>query len=117
MKQLFPLSIVLLAGTSLLAFPATAQEVPAADVPASSESIDCLGGYPDGTFRGDQPVTRDEFAAGLNACLNQLEQQLDLDNYVTRSEVEATTQYQQELNDELGILSDRLDELSGDSPQ
>ncbi|PSB08663.1 S-layer protein [filamentous cyanobacterium CCP2] len=112
MKQLFPLSIVLLSSTSLFAFPAAAQEVP-----NSTESIDCLSGYADGTFRGDQPVTRDEFAAGLNACLNQLEQQLDLDNYATRSEVEATIQYQRELNDELGILSDRLDELSGDSPQ
>ena len=29
----------------------------------------CIAGYPDGTFRGNQAMTRYEFAAGLNACL------------------------------------------------
>lgn len=33
----------------------------------------CLQGYPDGTFRGDRPLSRYEFAAGLNACYQQLE--------------------------------------------
>jgi hypothetical protein len=32
----------------------------------------CLDGYPDGTFRGDRPMTRFEFAAALNACLNAI---------------------------------------------
>lgn len=30
----------------------------------------CLEGYPDRTFRGDRALTRYEFAAGLNACLD-----------------------------------------------
>jgi len=29
----------------------------------------CVSGYPDGTFRGEAAVTRYEFAAGLDACL------------------------------------------------
>ncbi|HIK44116.1 MAG TPA: S-layer homology domain-containing protein [Leptolyngbyaceae cyanobacterium M65_K2018_010] len=29
----------------------------------------CLSGYPDHRFRGDQSLTRFEFAAGLEACL------------------------------------------------
>lgn len=32
----------------------------------------CVSGYPDGTFRGDAAVTRNEFAAGLDACLGVL---------------------------------------------
>ena len=32
----------------------------------------CLAGYPDDSFRGDQLVSRYEFAAGLNACLEAL---------------------------------------------
>ena len=36
------------------------------------EDYDCLEGFPDDTFRGNQSVTRYEFAAGLNACLSQV---------------------------------------------
>lgn len=32
----------------------------------------CVSGYPDGTFRGEAAVTRNEFAAGLDACLGVL---------------------------------------------
>ncbi|WP_017299279.1 S-layer homology domain-containing protein [Nodosilinea nodulosa] len=32
----------------------------------------CVSGYPDGSFRGDDPVTRYEFAAGLDSCLSVL---------------------------------------------
>ncbi len=34
------------------------------------EEYGCLEGYPDRTFRGDRAMTRYEFAAGLNACLD-----------------------------------------------
>ncbi len=40
------------------------------------ENYGCIVGYPDRTFRGDRPLTRDEFAAGLNACMEQLERRL-----------------------------------------
>ncbi|MBE9160157.1 S-layer homology domain-containing protein [Nodosilinea sp. LEGE 06152] len=30
----------------------------------------CVSGYPDGTFRGEDAVTRYEFAAGMDACLS-----------------------------------------------
>jgi hypothetical protein len=112
MKSPFSWTIALLAIASFIPVSAVAQEVPA----AQTDSIRCLSGSPNGSFEGDRPITRNEFAAGLNACLNQLEQQLDLENYATRSEVEATIQYQQELNTELNVLTDRLNELSGDSP-
>ncbi|MEY2984166.1 MAG: hypothetical protein RLZZ568_783 [Cyanobacteriota bacterium] len=40
------------------------------------DNYGCLVGYPDRTYRGDRPLTRHEFAAGLSACLTQLEQRL-----------------------------------------
>ncbi|TAD80184.1 MAG: hypothetical protein EA001_01640 [Oscillatoriales cyanobacterium] len=36
------------------------------------ERYGCIAGYPDGTFKGDRPLNRYEFAAGLNACLDHL---------------------------------------------
>ena len=38
------------------------------------ERYGCISGYPDATYRGDRPITRYEFAAGLNACLNEINQ-------------------------------------------
>lgn len=32
----------------------------------------CIAGYPDTTFRGNRALTRYEFAAGLNACLEKV---------------------------------------------
>jgi len=37
------------------------------------ERYGCIAGYPDGTYRGNRALTRYEFAAGLNACLQQIE--------------------------------------------
>jgi len=36
------------------------------------ERYGCIAGYPDGTFRGNRALTRYEFAAGLNACLDRV---------------------------------------------
>lgn len=40
------------------------------------ENYGCIVGYPDGTYRGDRTLTRNEFAAGLNACLTQIEKRI-----------------------------------------
>lgn len=40
------------------------------------ENYGCIVGYPDRTYRGNQALSRNEFAAGLNACLTQLERRL-----------------------------------------
>ena len=37
------------------------------------ERYGCIAGYPNGTYRGNRALTRYEFAAGLNACLRQIE--------------------------------------------
>src|SRR4028118_1516373 len=40
------------------------------------ERYGCIAGYRDGTFRGNRAMTRYEFAAGLNACLAQINKQI-----------------------------------------
>ncbi|WP_013324858.1 iron uptake porin [Gloeothece verrucosa] len=40
------------------------------------EGYGCIVGYPDRTFRGDRALTRYEFAAGLNACIEALERRI-----------------------------------------
>ncbi|MFN5118112.1 MAG: iron uptake porin [Cyanobacteriota bacterium] len=37
----------------------------------------CIAGYPDGTFRGGQPITRYEAAALLNGCLDRVTEMTD----------------------------------------
>lgn len=50
----------------------------------------CIAGYPDGTYRGDRALTRWEFAAGLNACLQKLESRLGTASFTTQSNTTAT---------------------------
>jgi len=71
--------------------------------------LGCLSGYPDATFRGDRPITRYEFAAGLNACLEQVDRNVrsNNSNLATRKDFELLIQRQQELNRELHLLNER----------
>ena len=41
-----------------------------------TERYGCISGLPDGTFQGDRPITRNEFAAGLNSCFEYIERSL-----------------------------------------
>ncbi|MGL5805434.1 MAG: iron uptake porin, partial [Xenococcaceae cyanobacterium] len=40
------------------------------------ERYGCITGYPDASFRGNRTMNRYEFAAGLNACLNRISEQI-----------------------------------------
>jgi hypothetical protein len=40
------------------------------------ENYGCIAGYPDGSYRGDRALTRYEFAAGMNACLEAVERRV-----------------------------------------
>ena len=42
-----------------------------------TERYGCLSGLPDGTYQGDRPITRNEFAAGLNSCFQQIERSIN----------------------------------------
>jgi len=76
--------------------------------------VDCLVGYPDGAFRGDRALTRDEFAAGMAACLDQQLQQFEAQKsgFATSQEVNTLLQTQQELNREIQQLNERVRVLS-----
>ena len=41
------------------------------------ERYGCVAGYPNGTFKGGQPLTRYETAALLNSCLNRISEITD----------------------------------------
>jgi S-layer homology domain len=75
----------------------------------NSTPIGCLSGYPDGTFQGDRPITRYEFVAGLNACLEQFDQNIRSNNpnLATKEDFETLIQRQRELNRELHQLNER----------
>ena len=70
----------------------------------------CLSGYPNRTYRGERPVKRNEFAAGLNACLNQVNQLIPTNkaNLATREDFQALIKRQRELNEQLRELNGRV---------
>ncbi|WP_204102727.1 MULTISPECIES: iron uptake porin [Spirulina sp. CCY15215] len=76
---------------------------------------DCLKGYPNGTYRGHRALTRYEFAAGLNACLQQIERLIaeTTADFVTRDELETLRRLMQEFEAELAALGTRVDNLEG----
>lgn len=75
----------------------------------------CLTGYEDGTFRGNQPVSRYEFAAGLNACLNQVEQLLrgSTAELATDADLEPIIRQLETNRQQLDNLRGRIDPLDG----
>ncbi|MEG4458948.1 iron uptake porin [Microcoleus sp. N9_A1] len=77
------------------------------------EKYGCIAGYPDGTFRGNRAMTRYEFAAGLNACLDQITKQLggSTGNLVKREDLLALQRLQEEFAAELATLRGRVDAL------
>ncbi|AFZ21122.1 iron uptake porin [Allocoleopsis franciscana] len=78
------------------------------------ERYGCIAGYPDGTFRGNRAMTRYEFAAGLNACLQQIERQLgQTGDFATRADLETLQRLVDEFRTELATLGTRVDQLEG----
>ncbi len=69
----------------------------------------CIVGYPNQTFRGNQSLTRYEFAAGLNSCLNQIERLIASQGSVSQEDLDTINRLQQEFEAELATLKGRLD--------
>ena len=98
---------IVFATIGLSTFQSTAQTP---SIPKNNGNlIGCLSGYPDGTFQGNRPITRYEFAAGLNACLEQIHQNIRSNNSdsATKEDFETLIQRQRELNRELHQLNER----------
>ena len=71
----------------------------------------CIAGYPNQTYRGSQALTRYEFAAGLNSCLNQIERLIASQGSVSQEDLDTITRLSQEFEAELATLGGRVDEL------
>lgn len=79
------------------------------------ERYGCIAGYPDGTFRGNRAMTRYEFAAGLNACLQQVERLIasSTADFVRKQDLETLQRLVDEFRTELTTLGTRVDKLEG----
>lgn len=77
------------------------------------ERYGCIAGYPDGTYRGNRALTRYEFAAGLNACLDQITKLIGSlpANFVTQEDLTVLQRLQEEFAAELASLRGRVDAL------
>lgn len=73
------------------------------------ERYGCIAGYPDSTYRGNKPLTRYEFAAGLNACLQQIERLIA--EGASRGDIESLQRLADEFKAELATLGTRVDKL------
>ncbi|MBW4679307.1 MAG: iron uptake porin [Microcoleus vaginatus WJT46-NPBG5] len=76
------------------------------------ERYGCIAGYPDGTFRGNRAITRYEFAAGLNACLEAITQLIQPGgDFVTQEDLAILNRLLTEFQGELATLRGRIDAL------
>ena len=71
----------------------------------------CISGFPNQTYRGNQPLSRYEFAAGLNSCLNQIERLIASQGSVGQEDLEKISRLSQEFEAELTGIAGRVDEL------
>jgi len=77
------------------------------------ERYGCIVGYPDKTFRGNRALTRFEFAAGLNACLDKIQELIAAAtaDFVKKEDLEVVKRLQEEFAAELSALRGRVDGL------
>jgi len=83
------------------------------------ERYGCIAGYPDRTFRGQQAISRYEFAAGLNACLEKINEIIatGLADKVNKDDIATIQKLQEEFANELSILRGRVDKLEAKTNQ
>ncbi|MEG4962030.1 MULTISPECIES: iron uptake porin [unclassified Microcoleus] len=77
------------------------------------ERYGCIAGYPDGTYRGNRALTRYEFAAGVNACLDKIRESIakQTQNQVNRNDLIKVQKLQEEFAAEIATLRGRTDLL------
>lgn len=77
------------------------------------ERYGVIAGYPDNTYRGNRAMTRYEFAAGLNAALDQVNQLIatGLADQVSRDDLVTLQRLQEDFATELATLRNRVDTL------
>ncbi|MDX2271657.1 MAG: iron uptake porin [Cyanobacteriota bacterium] len=80
------------------------------------ERYGCIAGYPDRTYRGNRAMTRFEFAAGMNACLDRINELIaaGLADKVSKEDLATLQRLQEEFAAELAALKGRVDQLEAD---
>ena len=75
------------------------------------ERYGCIVGYPDKTYRGNRALTRYEFAAGLNACMDRVNELIAAGtaDLVKKEDLLALQKLQEEFAAELATLRGRVD--------
>ncbi|HIK17170.1 MAG TPA: carbohydrate porin [Leptolyngbyaceae cyanobacterium M33_DOE_097] len=79
------------------------------------ERYGCIAGYPDQTFRGNRSLSRYEFAAGLNACLDRITELVAAGtaDLVKKEDLVALQKLQEEFQEDLAELRGRIEPLEG----
>ena len=77
------------------------------------ERYGCIAGYPDKTYRGNRAMTRYEFAAGLNACMDRVNDLIAAStaDMVKKEDLAAVRKLQEQFAAELAIVRGRVDGL------
>ncbi|MBL1177568.1 iron uptake porin [Pantanalinema sp. GBBB05] len=77
------------------------------------ERYGCIVGYPDRTYRGNRAMTRYEFAAGLNACMDKIQELIAAAtaDLVRKEDLLVLQRLQEEFAAELAALRGRVDAL------
>ncbi|MCU0523215.1 MAG: iron uptake porin [Elainella sp. Prado103] len=77
------------------------------------ERYGCIVGYPDSTYRGQRALSRFEFAAGMNACLDRVSELLaaSTSDLATKEDLATLQRLQEEFAAELAALRGRVDVL------
>ncbi len=79
------------------------------------ERYGCIAGYPDGNFKGNRAMTRYEFAAALNGCLQQIEKLIaaQTSEFVTKEDLKNLDTLKNDFQPELAKITERVDGLEG----
>lgn len=77
------------------------------------ERYGCIAGYPDRSFRGNRSLTRYEFAAGLNACLDRINELIAAGtaSLVKQDDLKTLNQLQEQFAPQLAALRERIDAI------
>ncbi|MCC5598475.1 iron uptake porin [Nostoc favosum] len=77
------------------------------------ERYGCIAGYPNSTYRGNRALTRYEFAAGLNSCLDRVNELIATAtaDLVSKQDLATLQRLQEEFSAELATLRGRVDGL------
>lgn len=77
------------------------------------ERYGCIAGYPNRTYRGNRPLTRYEFAAGLNACMDRINELIAsaTADAAKKADLETLKALQTQFATELATLRGRVDSL------